>query len=581
MEGDSPVEQRLPRRFDRLAWRGLAPEDPIRAEYARLEDELRKVTRTVKEARAGANYVYHFVVIHHRADGAAPPDPRCLRTMSPEAAQRTWDTMRRGAMWGPGYLRDVRTFLSRALLVYSETVAHVVNPGMYKSTRVHVARSVVASFTIHECLPRHVRQSLSPSYHLLARIGERMLDCLASVSKAHMQTILVLVDHLLHAPPGLWAPGSSDDVEQRWAFLQGISARAWLQRYADVFFADDPNRRIGFDLFKRHIRYLSHLHGRVLNPTAVARTIPVPSAHRVTTDAHRETPSTDETDEGSDSGMGFGSSGATTEADNAASTERQQLLGMLGDMRQRFCRPPPSPVEQANRVFAFTPTEVRPGRGSGCRDPVATDGGTRLQHTGTGARFPNTTAPQREQLMILLLLTTGLRIGGLARLQLSGPVPLTAADVPRELVTMEKSNNLRRILPSECCRVLLARWYNGGRRTTIHHPESPYVFPCPQGRLNRPVSTRYVWEVCRNLFARAGMKGQHCHPHTFRSGFWFSPIPVRGTRWCRCCSWLPWAPHSVGGGGRVVPPGAAPVADSRRGPASRPFQNGSATVAPT
>ena len=491
MERDSQVGQPIPRRFDRLAWRGLPPEEPARVEYARLEDELRRVMRTAKEARAGANYLYHFVVLHRRrtaGDGGGPPDPDCLRTASLEDIVGTWEAMRAGAMWGPGYLRDVRTTLSRALLGYNETAAHVVNPGMYRGrcNRIHVNRSVVASFTIHECLPRHVRQSFSPTYHLLSRIGERMLDCLASVSKAHMQTILGLVDHLLHAPPGLWAPGCTLDVEERWAYLRGLTARAWLQRYADVFFAHDPQRRIGFDLFKRHIRYLSHLHGRVLNPTATARTIPVPSAHRVTASAR---PGADDDDDDGSS-VGFGSSGATTEADNAACAERHELLGLLGDMRQRFCRPPPSPVEQASRVFAFSPAEVR--------------------------RMVELACTTQEQLMVVLLLTTGLRIGGLARLQLPGPAPRTAAEVPRELVTTEKNNTLRRILPSECCRVLLARWYSGGRRTTIHHPDSPYVFPCPQGRQNRPVSTRYVWGVCRGLFERAGLRGDHCHPHTFR-----------------------------------------------------------------
>ena len=493
------------RRFDRLAWRGLPPEEPVRVQFARLEDELCHVMRSRKEARAGVNYLYHFVVLHRRRHGLeGPPDPSCLQSASLEDIMRTWEVMRARATWGPGYFRDVRTSLSRALLGYNETAAQVVNPGMYRTKchQIQVSRSVVTSFTIHECLPRHIRRSFSTAtYHLLSRIGERMLDCLASVSKAHMQTILGLVDHLLHAPPGLWAPDCTLGLEERWAYLRGITARAWLQRYADVFYVQDPHRRIGFDLFKRHIRYLSHLHGRVLNPTATTRTIPVPSAHRLTSvrPTGRDEEEEEEGEEGeSDSGKGFGSSGVTTEADNAACAERHQLLSILGDMRQRFCRAPPSPLEQASRVFAFSPGEVRRMVELACT----------TQEQLTVVPLPGETPGE----MVMLLLTTGLRIGGLARLQLPGPAPRTPADVPRELITNEKNNSLRRIIPSECCRVLLARWYGSGRRTTIHHPDSPYVFPCPQGRQNRPVSPRYVWEVCRGLFARAGLRGEHCHP---------------------------------------------------------------------
>lgn len=127
-----------------------------------------------------------------------------------------------------------------------------------------------------------------------------------------------------------------------------------------------------------------------------------------------------------------------------------------------------------------------------------------------------------EQLIVMLFLTTGLRIGGVARLQLSGPPPQRTADVPIELITTEKNNKARTIRPTACCRVLLARWYTHGRRTIPSNDgSSRYVFPSasnaldPKGR-DHSVGTRHIWEVCRGLFQRAGLRGPHVHPHSFR-----------------------------------------------------------------
>ena len=73
-----------------------------------------------------------------------------------------------------------------------------------------------------------------------------------------------------------------------------------------------------------------------------------------------------------------------------------------------------------------------------------------------------------EQLVVMLFLTTGLRLGGLARLQLHGKVirsaptegailrtPVVESDVPPELTTVEKQNKHRRVRPTTACRVLL------------------------------------------------------------------------------------------------------------------------------
>lgn len=375
-DSHSPLVQR---RFDRVAWRVLPEGSAARLEYERLEKELWATARTRKEARSGVNYLYHFVCrfLDSRGDPVeTAPDPRVLSGTQPDLvhAVRAWEALQRAAVWGPTYLREVRTSLSRALIVYGEPLAHVVNPGLYKGacaqTRFHVMRSHQTTFTLHECLPWRVRRLPpgGPEYALLTRVGERMSGCLASVSKGHLQSILVLFDHLLHDPPRLWPVGCQDSLEERWRFLQGLSAREWLYRYGALFQRrrpdddqdDHEDRRIGFDLFKRQVRYISQFHGQ-LHPNDHRRHIPVPTCHRITW----HNGGGGMADHGStalswSSSSSFGSSGGeTAEDDEAARVERRSLVNLLGDLRQRCCRPPTSALEEAERRFAFTPAEVR------------------------------------------------------------------------------------------------------------------------------------------------------------------------------------------------------------------------------
>ena len=297
----------------------------------------------------------------------------------------------------------------------------------------------------------------SLEYALLARIGEHMCDCLVSVSKAHLQSILVLFDHMLHDPPGLWEEGSALGVDERWETLRSLSARAWLERYSASFHG---TRVIGFELFKRQVRYLSQFYGRVLHPDTRC-SLPVPTAHRMLRGS------------GGADAAGVSSSASSTEAlsdTEELRAQRRGLVDLLANIRQRVCREPPPPEEQAQRVYAFSPTEVR--------------------------RLVELACTTQEQLVLMLFLTTGLRLGGVARLRLNGPAPRTPTEVPDELTTTEKLNRVRTIHPTDCCRVLLARWYAHGRPGPT---DSSYVFPCPvAGAYDKPVNPRYIWRSAGN-----------------------------------------------------------------------------------
>ena len=131
--------------------------------------------------------------------GEADADPRGISGTAPDVrrAEDAWQEMKRLVPWKPNYLRDVRTNLSRALLLLAEPLAYVVNPIMYKGacgmTRYRAARSQTTTFLMHDCLPWRVRalsSSYNPEYAIVCRVGDALSNCLKRVSKAHMQTIL-------------------------------------------------------------------------------------------------------------------------------------------------------------------------------------------------------------------------------------------------------------------------------------------------------------------------------------------------------------------------------------------------------
>jgi hypothetical protein len=523
----------------RLAWRTLPADDDVRAVYARIEQELGATARTQKEARAGVNYLYQFVLRFREARADPPheqPDPRILSGTQQDLqyADAAWNAMRRDALWGPTYIREVRTSLSRALLLFGEPLAHVVNPGLYKGactqTQFRVTRSHQTAFTLHDCLPWRVRRMppRSVEYALLGRIGERLSGCLASVSKNHLQSILVLFDqgttaslvpgfdHVLHDPPSIWP--AEGGLEERWEFLHTLSPRDWLERYAATFVAADANhpRRIGFDLFKRQVRYLSQFHSRVLHPDT-KRCIPMPARHRAGTPTGRE-------------GVPVHTAAVGGRRGRGVLVVVQRLLLRFdrgGPVRPRRGRP-------RGAAGACQPAG-RPSPALLSRAPASDDGGgahVRLLPAGgttahghglhhPGARAPRPAVPCREQLILVLFLTTGLRLaqpgaarrragaGGVARLRLLGSVPHSsgrarapcvppppATEVPDELTTTEKHNRVRCIRPTSAVRPWEGRtrprpaagccWRGGTRRGAAPRPSHRTCSRVPSGRRRNP-----------------------------------------------------------------------------------------------
>jgi integrase len=241
-----------------------------------------------------------------------------------------------------------------------------------------------------------------------------------------------------------------------WEQLLQIGLSDWLTIYRDTL-----TRPISLAHLRVHLRYIDRLYNQVLHPGDADQSVPIPGDHSLS--FHK--PQIEDT---------------------ACHSQNHQLQRVVADIRYQFCnKNPKAPVQ-----------------GFGVDDVYQL-----LQAASTN----------QERLVLLLFLTTGLRIAGLVRLQIPGGMPrsgkaCTVEDIPRELVTIEKFNQPRTITLSLCLRVLVARWIKYNRVGNAAADEHAYLFPGRGGH----VSTVSMWRVCRGLFRQAGIVTGNPHPHCFR-----------------------------------------------------------------
>lgn len=116
-----------------------------------------------------------------------------------------------------------------------------------------------------------------------------------------------------------------------------------------------------------------------------------------------------------------------------------------------------------------------------------------------------------DELFFLLLLTTGMRIGGLVKIEILHIAKMhdgawTALD---EGKTVEKGNRWFRFKLQARVKLLLAEWLNTSRTS---HP-SPYVFP---GRARFHVSCQFFRSRFLRMCKLAGLAGKEFHLHALR-----------------------------------------------------------------
>jgi integrase len=497
------------------AWRHVAPTEVLEA-YLAVGSQLRGEGVAHAAVTRALNNLYRFACL------TGSPDIRQLSGAREdmERARSAWTAMRADGRWSPKHVTRVRTSLARALACVAPSLAGAVHPtqrhdAARAAVRFTATRSFERAFDLHSCLPVRIRQ-LSPfhaEYELLHRILDEMSAHLRSVSKSHLQRLAWFLDTVIHghAAAGLaplWGdvpPAGLHDAGARWAWLRRLPARRWLSRLGEVHRRE--GRRVSFDHFKRHVRYLHLLYGRVLNATGSVVPIPTPTtAGRVYCS------------EGLTALSSGSSQSATSDADGVQQNERRALREQVTALRAELCEVTDQ-IAELDRVFAFAPAEVR--------------------------AIVEAAVSARERLVVLLFLTTGLRIGGLSRLHvpddLSETRAVTAAQVPEYLNTIEKNGKVRKVRLSNSCRVLVARWYGSGRPPGA----SRYLFP--GSRAGKPLSTRYLWDVCHEVFRRARVAGRHVHPHTFRHTV-IQMLYMRGLGFDAIAKWIGHANPSITSG---------------------------------
>lgn len=453
------------------------PDADVRNLFERVRCE---VTRPPAALTYLWNFVVHYnAIMRERGSTAATTvadwDLRSLNGTQEgtEVARAAWDRMVTTAGLCGQYRERVRTALSAALSVLVPALAVVIQPARRpgRSSCLHVSPStrflamrsaVVREFSVQECLPLSVRRQepTASRYRVLVKVGERLgSEALRSVSKSNMQKILLFVHRLL-------PKNHEGDHQQMWSTMAQWRAPDWLELYAAVT-RTDP--RISLTHLQRHLRILYLLHHRIFRPEDLVL-IPLSVSFGRTALAQF-----DEDDPsaygGSHSASSFGSSGSS-EADDCMRSEHQRVRAMVGTIRLERCHQQSLALEE--QVYAFTTQEIR---------------AILLACTSTV-----------ERLMVLLLITTGVRIGGLCRLRLPSErggveaASICGRDIPRTLTTTEKNAATRVVVLTSAVRILIARWLREGAMDgTRGPPPQPYLFPSTRRGSEHSVSKAGVF----------------------------------------------------------------------------------------
>jgi site-specific recombinase XerD len=118
----------------------------------------------------------------------------------------------------------------------------------------------------------------------------------------------------------------------------------------------------------------------------------------------------------------------------------------------------------------------------------------------------------RDELIFLLLLTTGMRIGGLVNIRVEHVADVSdkGVDVKTCGRTLEKGNKWFTFVMNDRVRELVREWIIRGRYAT-----SPYLFSSRSGSM--PYLSRCtVRALFKKICERAGLSGSHLHPHAIR-----------------------------------------------------------------
>ena len=115
-----------------------------------------------------------------------------------------------------------------------------------------------------------------------------------------------------------------------------------------------------------------------------------------------------------------------------------------------------------------------------------------------------------ERLVIALLFTTGMRVGGLCNIKKDDIIDKDTGDIKEYGSTLEKGNKIRKFPIFKMVHQPLKNWL-----TEIHMFDSPYLFPNSRN-LSKPRTTMFFQNLFKTIAHRAGYNGAEIHVHAIR-----------------------------------------------------------------
>lgn len=348
----------------------------------------------------------------------------------------------------------------------------------------------------------------SLQYQILHRVVERLIPALRSACRRSLQKRLLFVNKLIFTTPPLLPVDTlpEADLTTAWTKLCAVTGQAWIDRTALAY---EGSPRVGIRFFRSNLFVLRLLYSEVLGPRMADDEIPTLGSttwmvdlDHSDSDGNGPDNTPPHTSQQHHNNTPQEAAGILTEVEDVITTEEiNRRRAALQGIQARACKTShhfgsssSATLFDENRRTAFTPEE--------------------LEH------IVDRSVTTQERLVVLLLATTGLRIGGLCRLQIRNPNERShwGANIPADaLSTVEKGNVHRTLALSSAVRILLARWF----REDCPQVSGAFVFPAI-GRSSSPpcsTSTANMWAIIRKVLERAGIRGPHAHPHTFRHTF--------------------------------------------------------------
>lgn len=382
-----------------------------------------------------------------------------------ELARKTWTRLSDQRGWSKSYRKKALTSLSRALEVTGEVLlARALNvQSKPRQKTVTTSSSYENRFLLHDCLPVSVRSKpvTCVLYQILFRMGELMVRQMRSTCRHTLQKKLLFILRILYTDKPLLDEESikaNGDLQAAWKRLQNVSGADWLSRFDTLH---SGNRLLREKTFQMYLTTLRQLHEDILGPRKDNDVIPVANAASAMDISDGE----DEVDE-----------------EKMHSDDQTQKKQFMSRLKTRLCgdlslsAPPPR--------SSFNPEEV--------------------------ISIMDAAVTSKERLIIMLLMTTGLRLGGLCRLR-STVRAEWGCEVPQDaLSTVEKGNKMRMLILIAPVKILIARYFREERP-----PMSAFLFPAST-MPEKAIHQTNMWKTIKGIFQRAKVTGRHAHPHTFR-----------------------------------------------------------------